>query len=75
MDLSGAYDSICRDLLFEKLKSLVGLSDHTLRTLRHLYHDTQCIISIIKCNGSLSTPFTVGCGVRQGCPLRVTLFN
>jgi hypothetical protein len=72
MDLSGAYDSICRDLLFEKLKSLVGLSDHTLRTLRHLYHDTQCII---KCNGSLSTPFTVGCGVRQGCPLSVTLFN
>jgi hypothetical protein len=33
MDLSGAYDSICRDMLFEKLKSLVGLSDHTLRTL------------------------------------------
>jgi hypothetical protein len=72
MDLSGAYDSICRDLLFEKLKNIVGLSDHTLHTLRHLYHNTQCIV---KCNGILSAPFTVDCGVRQGCPLSVTLFN
>ncbi len=31
----------------------------------------------MKCNGSLSAPFTasVDCGVCQGCPLSVTLFN
>ena len=44
MDLSGAYDSVCRELLFEKLKKKVGLADHTLGILRSLYHDTRCIV-------------------------------
>ena len=72
MDLSGAYDSVCRELMFEKLQKQVGLSDHSLATLRGLYDGTQCIV---KCEGGLSEPFEVRCGVRQGCPLSTTLFN
>ena len=34
MDLSGAYDSVCRELMFEKLQKLVGLSEHSLATLQ-----------------------------------------
>jgi hypothetical protein len=72
MDLSGAYDSVCRELLFEKLQKLVGLSEHSLATLQCLYNNTQCIV---KGQYSLSEPFSVTCGVRQGCPLSTTLFN
>ncbi len=72
MDLSGAYDSVCRQLLFDKLLKLVGLSEHSLTLLRSLYHNTKCIV---KGQYSLSEPFTVLCGVRQGCPLSTTLFN
>jgi hypothetical protein len=34
MDLSAAYDSIDRDLLFAKLKHR-GMSDHSINTLKH----------------------------------------
>jgi hypothetical protein len=47
MDLSGAYDSVCRELMFEKLQKLVGLLEHslaTMATLQCLYNNTQCIV-------------------------------
>jgi hypothetical protein len=72
MDLSGAYDSIDRNLLFHKLQKHIGLSDHTLSTLRSLYNNTQCIV---KSSQGTSQPFAVNCGLRQGCPLSTTLFN
>jgi hypothetical protein len=37
--LSAAYDSIDRDLLFAKLKH-IGMSDHSINTLKHLYQST-----------------------------------
>jgi hypothetical protein len=43
MDLSAAYDSIDRDLLFAKLKHR-GMSDHSINTLKHLYQNTTCIV-------------------------------
>jgi hypothetical protein len=43
MDLSAAYDSIDRNLLFAKLKRM-GMSDHFINTLKHLYQDTTCIV-------------------------------
>jgi hypothetical protein len=42
MDLSAAYDSIDRDLLFAKLKR-IGMSDHSINTLKHLYQNTTCM--------------------------------
>ena len=54
------------------LQHQVGLSDHSLRILQSLYTDTECIV---KCDQGTSQPFSVGCGLRQGCPLSTTLFN
>ena len=71
MDLSGAYDSIDRTVLFQKLHNL-NVSQHTIQLLQHLYSDTKCII---KCEQGTSQPFAVYCGLRQGCPLSTTLFN
>jgi hypothetical protein len=71
MDLSAAYDSIDRNLLFKKLKQL-GMSDHSIRTLQCLYHNTACLV---KCVNGLASAFSVGIGLRQGCPLSTTLFN
>jgi hypothetical protein len=71
MDLSAAYDSIDRNLLFTKLKHM-GMSDHSINTLKHLYQDTTCIV---KCDEGGSAGFTVNIGLRQGCPLSTTLFN
>jgi hypothetical protein len=56
MDLSAAYDSIDRDLLFAKLKR-IGMSDHSINTLsKHLYHSTTCIV---KCDQGGSASFSV----------------
>jgi exonuclease III len=71
MDLSGAYDSVDRSLLFAKLEGL-GMAAHTVNTLRSLYEGTQCIV---KAHQGTFAPFPVGCGLRQGCPLSTTLFN
>ncbi len=38
----------------------------------YIYNNTQCIV---KGQYSHSEPFSVTCGVRQGCPLSTTLFN
>jgi hypothetical protein len=72
MDLSGAYDSVDRELLFWKLEHQLGVAAHTLRTLRDLYRNTSCTVKV---DGRCSLPFEVGCGLRQGCPLSTTLFN
>jgi hypothetical protein len=72
MDLSGAYDSIDRELLFWKLEHQLGVAEHTLATLRDLYRDTACVVKV---DGCCSLPFQVSCGLRQGCPLSTTLFN
>jgi hypothetical protein len=71
MDLSAAYDSIDRNLLFKKLRQL-GMSDHSIRTLQYLYHNTACMV---KCDNGLAAAFSVLTGLRQGCPLSTTLFN
>ena len=71
MDLSGAYDSVDRNLLFTKLEGL-GMAAHSISTLRSLYEATQCIV---KAHQGTHAPFQVGCGLRQGCPLSTTLFN
>ena len=72
MDLSGAYDSVDRTLLFRKLRQQVGLAEHTVSLLESLYDGTECIV---KAELGTSQPFAVTCGLRQGCPLSTTLFN
>jgi hypothetical protein len=50
----------------------MGMSDHSINTLKHLYQDTTCIV---KCDQGGSAGFAVRIGLRQGCPLSTTLFN
>jgi hypothetical protein len=71
MDLSGAYDSVNRNLLFDKLVN-IGVQPHTIKLLKSLYTNNQCIV---KCAQGTAQPFLVHCGLRQGCPLSTTLFN
>jgi hypothetical protein len=71
MDLSGAYDSVNRSLLFDKLVN-IGVQLHTIKLLKSLYTNNQCIV---KCTQGTAQPFLVHCGLRQGCPLSTTLFN
>lgn len=71
MDLSGAYDSVDRNLLFQKL-TILGMSENSVNILRNLYSKTRCMV---KCDQGTFAPFDVGIGLRQGCPLSTTLFN
>ncbi len=50
----------------------LGVTAHTLQTLRSLYCGTTCTVKV---DGCCSIPFGVACGLRQGCPLSTTLFN
>jgi hypothetical protein len=70
MDLSGAYDSVDRELLFWKLEHQLGVAAHTLQTLRSLYCGNTCTVKV---DGCCSLPFGAACGLRQGCPLSTTL--
>ena len=45
MDLSGAYDSVDRELLFWKLEHQLGVAEHTLATLRDLYRNKACAVN------------------------------
>ena len=45
MDLSGAYDSVDRGLLFWKLEHQLGVAAHTLQTLRSLYSGTSSTVN------------------------------
>ena len=56
----------------EALECQLGVAAHTLAVLRSLYLD---IAGVVKCGGGCSPPFSVRCGLRQGCPLSTTLFN
>ena len=74
MDLSGAYDSVDRGLLFWKLEHQLGVAAHTLQTLWSLSSvapPAQANVDGCCC----SLPFGVVCSLRQGCPFSTTLFN
>ncbi len=59
-DLSGAYDSVCRELLFEKLQKLVGLvvgaqPGHTAVPLQqHTMHCQRAIYTASSVSHSVS---------------------
>jgi hypothetical protein len=71
MDLSGAYDSVNRPRLWSKLEHL-GFHPNTMVVFQHLYANNQ---GRVKVAGKLTVPLPVDCGLRQGDPLSVTLFN
>ena len=71
IDFSKAFDSIPRDILFQKLLSK-GIKGKLFNLLKNIYvHDK----SKIKIGNYLSETIAVNQGVRQGCILSPLLFN
>ena len=71
VDFKKAFDSIPRDLLWQKL-SKIGIRGKLLTSLKALYTN---LYSSVKIKNKLSPPFEVGRGVKQGCTLTPILFN
>ena len=71
VDFSKAFDSIPRDILFEKLISK-GIKGKVFNLIKNIYVHEKCKVKI---GGYLSETFDVNQGVRQGCILSPLLFN
>lgn len=73
IDLQGAFDSVNRNLLWNKLENW-GIDHRLLFLLRQLHSQNRCQIRIPSSN-VLSSSFPINKGVRQGCILAPLLFN
>ena len=71
IDFKKAYDSIDRDLLWQKL-TRVGVKGKMLRAVQSRYNSVS---SCVRINGYTTDWFEVNVGLRQGCPLSPLLFN
>ena len=70
LDISKAYDSVNRGILWKRLSSL-GIRGNFLATIQSLYSD-DCIDCNV--NGLTSRPIYLKRGLRQGCSLSPVLF-
>lgn len=71
VDLTKAYDTIPRGLLWQTLKR-VGVGDRLIAVLQALYDDQM----LVRLGRKITTqPFTSTLGVKQGCLLSPFLFN
>ena len=71
IDFKKAYDTIDRDTLFQRLKTL-GINGLFFQNIVAMYENTKYLIKVK--NGYLD-PITSNLGLRQGCPLSPMLFN
>ena len=70
LDISKAYDSVNRDILWRRLSSM-GIKGEFLSSLKSLYTD-DCIDCTV--NGLTTRPIFLRRGLRQGCSLSPMLF-
>jgi len=71
VDFKKAYDTVPRDLLWEKLQR-IGVHGAFLRGVQALYADVPMAVQF---EGGMSETFQSTLGVKQGCPLSPTLFG
>ena len=71
LDQEKAYDKIRHDYLWATLEKF-NLPHIFIKTVKALYQNAHTRVAI---NGTLSTPFKVTRGVRQGDPLSCALFD
>src|ERR1700732_3674935 len=71
LDQEKAYDKISHDYLWRTLKKY-NLLDNFICTVHSLYESAETVVIL---NGTISEPFQVSRGVRQGDPLSCLLFN
>ncbi len=70
VDFKKAFDSICRDAIWNILKSY-GIPDKIIRLIKLFYNKFECCVDLCP---ELSDWFEVTTGVRQGCILSPILF-
>ena len=70
VDFGKAFDSVDHQVLWNLL-GLYGVPDKVIRIIKLFYQDFSC--QVIH-SGSVTEPFTISTGVRQGCLLSPLLF-
>ena len=70
IDLRRAFDSVDHNFLFKNMEKM-GFSEKLISWIKVLYSgiESMCLV-----NGHLGECFKVKTGVRQGCPLSMTLY-
>ena len=71
IDFKKAYDTVDRELLFERLKQ-IGMNGLFLQNIKAMYENTKYSI---KLKDGYLDPIASNLGLRQGCPLSPMLFN
>jgi exonuclease III len=72
VDLKSAFDMVPHEALFARLAH-VGIGGPVLQFIKGLYRSSSMRLRFP--DGSLSEPYALQRGVRQGCPLSSILFN
>ena len=72
VDFRKAFDTVNRDLLWQKLRDIVGVDGNLIRAIRSLYVGHKARLRL---NGELSEFFPIELGVKQGCVLSPELFK
>lgn len=71
LDLSKAFDLVCYDLLWQKLKQS-SVPDGLIRIFQYWYNNQ---VNVVRWSGAYSAPYRLECGVRQGGLTSPKLFN
>ena len=71
LDQKKAFDNVDRGYLFDTMRAM-GFGDRFLDYIKILYSGSE---SLVKICGSLTAPFSVEKGIRQGCPLSGLLYS
>ena len=70
-DIAKAYDSVCRELLYTKLRN-IGFGGRVVSLIRSMYYNDSVRISL---DSGVSEPLYFTQGVKQGCSLTPLLFS
>jgi hypothetical protein len=70
LDFKEAFDRMSHEYLFAILKSY-GFSAKFVGRIQTMYSKVRSVVQI---NGHISAPISIGCGIRQECPLSMMLF-
>lgn len=71
LDLSSAFDLVSYDILWRKLSD-INVPQDVISTLKYWYENQ---VNSVRWAGSLSQPYVLNCGVRQGGLTSPALFN
>ena len=71
VDFRKAFDTVPRERLFQRLQSL-GIPTKMIWAIYALY---ERVTGRVQCPGDLSETIASTIGVKQGCPLSLTLFG